>query len=413
MKRIADDIPLVAIDVSKNTSCARLFLGRGNPVGRVRRFSHDREGLRAIERAVSELRSLSGKEPMVALEATGVYSEPVERYVRSLGIEPLVLPPARTSAVGRALTKEGIKTDARDCLTIAETAYLLDVPGRVSPELKESRRILKDCRAATVAVTRSKCRLRRLLDEVFATAVSGFGDSVYNRGFLNLFARYPHPEEVRRKGVRTLARTMADGTVHRPEYYLGAAERFRRLCAEAYSGVEPDSRASAALSEEAALLAHLMDRASRLHRLVIEAAESRYPDLLSRLVEIPGVGEYTAACILCFCGDLLAELPPKKLISFVGLAPRVSQSGERTGRGLGITRKGDSYLRSLLFVAVRAAVYLGAPGLTQYYQRKISGNGKGGAHSRRSALTAAAAKLLRVMHVLAASGGRYDPTRIA
>ena len=92
---------------------------------------------------------------------------------------------------------------------------------------------------------------------------------------------------------------------------------------------------------------------------------------------------------------------------------RLFQSGERTGQGLSITRRGDSYMRSLLYLAARAAVSQKAPGIVDYFNRKLSGTKESGAHPRRSAVIATAVKMLGVVHALASdSGAKYDPKRV-
>ena len=77
--------PLVAIDVSKNSSHAQLFLERGKPLGKTFVFAHDRAGLKSLAKALEELEKKSKRRPEVAFEATGVYSHPLERFLRSLG----------------------------------------------------------------------------------------------------------------------------------------------------------------------------------------------------------------------------------------------------------------------------------------------------------------------------------------
>ena len=405
--------PLVAIDVSKNSSHAQLFLERGKPLGKTFVFAHDRAGLKSLAEALEELEKKSKRRPKVAFEATGVYSHPLERFLRSEGYTPIVLSPSRTSSVGKVLTKEGTKNDSVDCRTIAETVYMLPTPLEVSPELQASRRLIKDCVGVTAELRRAKCRMSRLLDEVFATAVSELGKAVYNLGFLQLFAAYPHPEKVVRHTARSLAKLMCKGTCHDADFYLKDAEAFRDACAEAYSGVNPDDGHTIALAAEARDLIELSARAKCFHDSVVETARESYSELSEQLAQIPCLGGYIGAALICFCGNMLKDLPTRKLVSFVGLAPRVSQSGERTGQGLGITRRGDSYMRSLLYLAARAAVSQKAPGIVDYFNRKLFGTKESGAHPRRSAVIATAVKMLGVVHALASdSGAKYDPKRV-
>ena len=413
MRRIEEDLPIVAIDVSKNSSHAQGYLGRGRPLSRPFAFEHDRDGLSTLSSAIGELRARTGKEPVAVLEATGVYSEPLVRYLRGTGVEVAALSPMRTHSVGQALTKEGVKSDLRDCATIAEAAYLLGRPEPVSEDLRDSRELVGECARATAELRRAKCRLSRLLDLVFVTAISKFKKRVYSSGFLNLIARYPHPDLVAKCSVRAACSAMAKGTVHSPAYFSAGAKAFREACGAAYSGAPVDGRAVRELSEQARALSALKERSERLHEEVVSTARARFPELFASVSKVPGLSGYTGAALVCFCGGMLIGLTSKQLVSYLGLAPRISQSGLRSGKGLSITKRGDSYMRSLMYLAARTAVAMGSPGFTEYYRRKVSGDRKCGAHTRRSALIATAVKMVGVLHSLATHPeAEYDPQRI-
>lgn len=49
--------PVAAIDVSKNSSHAQLFLERGKPLGKAFVFAHDRTGLKSLANALKGLES--------------------------------------------------------------------------------------------------------------------------------------------------------------------------------------------------------------------------------------------------------------------------------------------------------------------------------------------------------------------
>ena len=68
---------------------------------------------------------------------------------------------------------------------------------------------------------------------------------------------------------------------------------------------------------------------------------------MQRLLTIPGIGLLTATAIVGFVGDLRRFPSGRRFSSYLGLVPKENSSGDirRLGR---ITKRGDSYLRTLL-----------------------------------------------------------------
>ncbi len=76
---------------------------------------------------------------------------------------------------------------------------------------------------------------------------------------------------------------------------------------------------------------------------------------VARLMAIPGVGLLTATAILATVGDMKSFRSGRECASFLGLVPRQSGTGGKV-RLLGISKRGDTYLRSLLSHGARAVV---------------------------------------------------------
>lgn len=76
---------------------------------------------------------------------------------------------------------------------------------------------------------------------------------------------------------------------------------------------------------------------------------------IARLMQITGVGLYTAFSIVAVLGDITRFPSASKLSGYVGLVPREHQSGRRAYHGH-ITKAGDRLLRWLLIEAAQAAV---------------------------------------------------------
>ena len=83
-----------------------------------------------------------------------------------------------------------------------------------------------------------------------------------------------------------------------------------------------------------------------------------------KIAEIPGVGVLSATAVVAAMGDPAAFRSGREFAAWLGLVPRHSGTGGRV-RMLGISKRGDRYLRTLLIHGARAVLTLhsdrGAP----------------------------------------------------
>ena len=109
-----------------------------------------------------------------------------------------------------------------------------------------------------------------------------------------------------------------------------------------------------------ALLRELGDELRRLESRVegfdvqIGALARRMP-AAKRLMTIPGVGEKTATALAAAVGDASQFRNGREMAAWLGLVPRQHTTGGRP-RLLGISKRGDRYLRTLLIHGARAAL---------------------------------------------------------
>ena len=76
-----------------------------------------------------------------------------------------------------------------------------------------------------------------------------------------------------------------------------------------------------------------------------------------KLAEIPGIGPITASALVASVGDATNFANGRQLAAWVGLVPRQHSSGGKQTL-LGISKRGDSYLRTLLIHGARAVIRL-------------------------------------------------------
>ena len=98
---------------------------------------------------------------------------------------------------------------------------------------------------------------------------------------------------------------------------------------------------------------HLDEQIKLLERDIV--LWHRSSELSKRLAQIPGIGPLTASALLCSIGDISYFKKARQLPAWLGLVPRQHSSGGRTTL-LGITKRGDCYLRTLLIHGARSAI---------------------------------------------------------
>ena len=78
----------------------------------------------------------------------------------------------------------------------------------------------------------------------------------------------------------------------------------------------------------------------------LEALATTHPEC-QRLMTIPGIGPITATALVAAVGDVGVFKNGRQFAAWLGLVPRQHSTGGQT-RLLGISKRGDSYVRKLL-----------------------------------------------------------------
>jgi transposase len=76
---------------------------------------------------------------------------------------------------------------------------------------------------------------------------------------------------------------------------------------------------------------------------------------MQAIQQIPGVGDLSASALVAAVGDFSTFKSGRQFASWVGLTPRQVGTGGKT-RQLGISRRGETYLRTLLIAGARAVL---------------------------------------------------------
>ena len=122
-----------------------------------------------------------------------------------------------------------------------------------------------------------------------------------------------------------------------------------------------------------------------------------------RLAEIPGIGFLSASALAATVGDAKAFANGRQLAAWLGLVPRQHSSGGKEIL-MGISKRGDCYVRTLLIHGARAVIQ-------QAERRNEADSWLKRLLARRSknvATVAVAAKNARIAWAILAHGRDYD-----
>ena len=157
----------------------------------------------------------------------------------------------------------------------------------------------------------------------------------------------------------------------------------------------------------------LEDQYNRLSNLdsLIEDIEkqltsvAKQNETCKRLLDIPGVGPLIATAAVATMGEASAFKSGREFAAYVGLVPKQTGSGGKV-RLLGISKRGDTYLRTLFIHVARAVALLTkepGPWITELKKRCPAS----------VAIVAMANKLARMVWAISAHGRKYDRNHVS
>jgi transposase len=192
------------------------------------------------------------------------------------------------------------------------------------------------------------------------------------------------------------------------EYGIVIAKGFAPLrCALPAILENRDDRLSGIMCELVAEMSErlkLMEERLRQYDLRIRRL-MRQDERCLRLAEVPGIGELTATALVATVGNAREFKSGRELAAYLGLAPKHRASGGKTVM-LGISKRGDTYLRTLLVHGARAALRINS---RWHGAHGVWAEGLKARRGPNIAAVALANKNARVAWKLLSSGERYRP----
>lgn len=396
---------VVAIDISNGSSHFRCFKDVSEPLCSSLKINHDRKGLEFLEEKVMAIKEKLNADPVFVYEATGVYSKPVERFLLSHGYQVFRISPLE-SAAQRRIEIHGMKTDKVDPTYIAQAYF--SKKDKTSREKEDPywhtlQLMNREYEEAVNHLRAYKVSFQATLAIVFP-GYQALSKDPYTPLSMLALRRFPHPDMLIHKKRETVIRRLMKDTKLSDNRVAKWVEKMISLAETTYPGCEKtDPEVELLVRKIDDILACDKRCNEILQQLIAKASESQYFELLR---SIKGVGDNLAARTLAEVGDISRFKNTKALIAYAGLDPRKNQSGSKTGEHLGISKKGNKRLRTILYLAVTCNLKQGDPydPITEYYKKKRQQN-RPLAHT--AAVIAASGKLLRIVYGMLTSKTTY------
>jgi len=167
---------------------------------------------------------------------------------------------------------------------------------------------------------------------------------------------------------------------------------------EATGMIAPSIRSSLKKS-----IAQLEKTTQALEQRMEEIIENEHDAMLKNLTSIPGIGKKTAIALIVATGGFTRFDSHKKLSAYLGLCPRIYESGTSVKGKARICKLGMSRIRAMLYMCTWSAINKNIA-CKQLYDRLVE-KGK----AKMLALIAVANKLLRQAFAIAKNGVQYQP----
>jgi transposase len=162
------------------------------------------------------------------------------------------------------------------------------------------------------------------------------------RALRRLVARRAQLVRQRSRAKNEIAAALQRNLLDRPGVYDVAGERGRRFLERVELPDDERQTVEGCLRQ----IDFLAEEIAAVNRALAEAAVGSRE--MRRLMTVPGVNLQTAATFMACVGDIGRFREPRKLVSYLGLDPRVRQSGEEPARHGHISKEGASEARHML-----------------------------------------------------------------
>lgn len=385
---------VLSVDVAKNKSMFLLINSEGKVLMDAKEYEHNLSNFEEIKKRID---SFNLKNLTVFMESTGTYHLPVERYFKRNNFNVIVINGLSSKNNFNSLRKT--KTDKQDCFKLAKLFFITEHKQHkltIMPNYQNLKLLARQYFFLINQNVNCKNRLKRLINLCFPEYEFIFKNgNIFEDTALNFIQAFPHAYIVKEKRIDALYNNLYKSNGRHLRAYKSLANRIKEYAKNSYPGVDENSADVQNLVLMAKLVQHNQNEILEIKEKMISLAQTS--PLFHIIISYYGIGELSASLLIGELGDFTRFDNEKQLIAFCGLDPTITQSGKSINIHGPISKRGDKYIRKILFnicqniIKICAKYYPEHP-IYQYYLKK-----KNEGKHYYECLTACSTKLLRTL----------------
>ena len=344
---------IIAFDVSKGNAHYQSFLSPNKHLHKPKKIRWNKNDFELLEKDISQLKEKSGNEKVsFVYESTGVYSLPLEKYLKDKGYDCYVISPL-LSAKFRQTELHSNKIDPLDCKNIAMVYYNRELyknseEDRAYEQLRALNRHYED---QMEHIRKYKVTLRSYIDSIMPDYDECFPKKdVYTPVAMEILRKYPHPDKITKAKESSMIKHLSKTAGHDESFTRKYVTIVKAWASNVYSGASEDDIRVSFITELVNDLKAKINEANNTLKQLIDIAK-KTPHF-EQIVSIVGIGENLASRIIAELGDMKKYKSKNQIVSYAGLDPMIRQSGKYDGDHLSISKKGNKRLRCILYLAV-------------------------------------------------------------
>ena len=394
---------VIALDVSKGKSTMVIYdsYRRCEFEGEL---NHTRVDFERLHTRMKEITKLDGQVPEIVFEATGIYSKPVESFLKDYGYTYSRMNPLEANLQMAKMRRH--KTDRSDAHELAKTHFKMErestyIQVEYYEQMRALTRYYDEIDEEMILI---KSRMHAILHMSFPEL-----ETLLTPGsalFLNVVQLYPHPALVLAHSKTVIKNRLKTNTKKNLSLARAEAKAIELLAAakNSYPAIKCTDVRCDQVRDYAARIADLKDKKEALVKQMIELSKERKEYIVLR--SIPGIGNSTACRLIGEMGDIRRFKNAKQLNAYVGIDIMRYQSGNTQYRDR-INKRGNKHLRKILYFMVCAMLMAkGKPNhfVDYYYKLKTQPQRK----PHKVAIIACINKFLKMTFQLLTHGILYD-----
>jgi len=342
---------VLAIDIAKGKSMVTLISSCGEVLITPYEINHS---ITDFSNLLNRINSLKLDSFSVIMESTGLYHKPVERFFLENKFPVFTINPLYCKSYKKNLRKT--KTDKLDCISLAELFFSNNFRQYIEPDdiFLNLKALSRQYNTLNDLSTSLKNRYKELLYLCFPEYETLFkGTYIYSDIALKFIQKYPHAQIIANTRINSLQNFLKKNNF---AHYKKKATLIKNTASISYPSVSKDSQYTTNLTQIAKLIYdYNQEILSIKNKIISFAQQTKYFNVIN---SIYGIGEFTAAVIIAEIGDINRFNNIKQLTAFCGLDPSIKQSGKSINYHGPISKSGNKYARSTLYVSVSNIIRL-------------------------------------------------------